>query len=94
MNDATLDRQRRDQLEGLAMGLEQRGEKSAAHTVRLAVADIDSLRKALYELLYVSFPPVGADVPELLAKHHEAVRDGCLLLGIDPRGLRAALPRS
>lgn len=46
--------------------------------------EIDRLRKALYELLHVSFPPSGADVPELVAAHHKAVSDGCALLGINP----------
>lgn len=32
------------QLEGLAIGLEQRGEKSAAHICRLAVAELIRLR--------------------------------------------------
>lgn len=82
-----MDRQRRAQLEGLAIGLDQRGDKSAAHLIRLTVADLDSLRKALYELLYVSFPPVGADTPDLVKKHHDAIRIGCELLGINPNGL-------
>jgi hypothetical protein len=86
-NDPYLDRQRFDQLEGLAIGLEQRGEKSAAHLIRLAIDDLNSLRSALYELLHVSFPPVGADTPELTKKHYEAVRIGCNLLGINPDGV-------
>jgi hypothetical protein len=86
-NDPAMDRQRRAQLEGLVIGMDQRGEKSAAHLIRLTVADLDALRKALYELLYVSFPPVGADTPDLVKKHHEAIGVGCELLGINPNGL-------
>jgi len=82
-----LDRQKLAQLEGLAIGLEQRGEKSAAHMIRLAIDDIESLRKALYELLHVSFPPVGGGTPELTKKHYEVVRTGCNLLGINPDGV-------
>lgn len=41
-----MDSQRRHQLEGLAIGLEQRGEKSAAHMVRLAISDHAALRDA------------------------------------------------
>ena len=47
----------------------------------------ESLRKALYELLHVSFPPVGADIPEVVRAHFAAVKHGCLLLGIDPDGM-------
>ncbi len=88
--DPIINSQRRNQLEGLAIGLEQRGEKSAAHLVRITVEDIDNLRKALYELLYVSFPPVGADTPALVEKHYEAVRNGCLLLDINTEGMNGA----
>lgn len=48
------------------------------------IDDLDSLRSALYELLQVSFPPVGADTRELTKKHYEVVRTGCSLLGINP----------
>lgn len=37
-------------LEGLAIGLEQRGEKSAAQQVRWAHAEVDRLRAALQEI--------------------------------------------
>lgn len=41
-------KQRLDMLEGLAIGLEARGEKSAAHLIRLTIKDLRELhsRKA------------------------------------------------
>lgn len=70
------------QLEGLAIGLEQRGEKSAAHTCRLMLAEHSALRAALYELLHVSFEPVGDDVADLRDAHKKWMQHGCALLGI------------
>ncbi len=60
----------------------------------VGASDSEALRKALYELLYVSFPPVGADTPELVKAHHEAVRRGCELLGIDPNPIACPTSRS
>ena len=44
-----IDDQELAKLEGLATGLEQQGEKSAAHQVRWAIAEIERLRAALKE---------------------------------------------
>jgi hypothetical protein len=45
--DKDLEFQQEAQLEGLALGLEQRGENSAAHIIRLALRDLRQLRAAL-----------------------------------------------
>ena len=42
--DKFLEEQQEAQLEGLAIGLEQRGEKSAAHLIRLTLRDLKALR--------------------------------------------------
>lgn len=47
MRDKYLEQQQEAKLEGLAIGLEQRGEKSAAHEVRGALAEIQRLRAIL-----------------------------------------------
>lgn len=62
-------------------------EAMTADEIETLKHERDTLRKALYELLYVSFPPVGSDAPRLVTKHHEAVRAGCHLLGITTDGL-------
>jgi len=72
------------QLQGLAMGLEQQGEKSAAHICRRVLEEHCALRKTLYELLHVSFEPVGDDVADLQEAHKKWMQHGCQLLGIAP----------
>lgn len=52
MRDKFLEQQQEHKLEGLAIGLEQRGEKSAAHEVRGALAEIQRLRAMCEELTY------------------------------------------
>jgi hypothetical protein len=44
IRDLGLEQQQEAQLEGLAIGLDQRGEKSAAHLIRRAVQDLRVLR--------------------------------------------------
>lgn len=60
-------------------------DRAASEKVVLEAADeIDALRRALYELLHVSFPASGDDVSELQDAHKKWVWHGCALLGIDP----------
>jgi len=42
--DRDLEKQQQAQLEGLAIGLDQDGQKSSAHLIRVALADLVALR--------------------------------------------------
>ena len=90
MND---DAQELAKLEGLAIGLEQQGEKSAAHQVRWAVAKIERYEEALHRIVQWSraYPLEVFPEPDLKRVHEVLTAHGMTLDAISAHAMRHAV---